>query len=386
MNTEELAVLEKALSEHGASLKTFSEAVHAKQEKLAARLLELEQKLDKRPGVDVGNQHRPGELADLLMKSEALATFKAGNSPKVKIEVPAQMFKSAILNASPLDNNQPLVAPQRAPGIVTAPQRRLTIRDLFMQLPTASNLVDFTRELSFTNNAAPQGTGSSPAETEGQLYNESGMAFELANTPVITLAHWIPASRQVLDDAPALQQHVENRLLYGLKLEEEDELLNGVGTNGKLDGLIHNATAFDAGSTNLTALDAVALGIGQLVGSNFEPSGIVVNPADWYSAKFLLAKTTYGEYLLGDPASMAQPRLFGLPTVVTPTCPAGNFMVLDAARAGYIADREDAVIRVADQHADFAVRGLVAIICEERLAIVVQQGAAMVYGTLNFAG
>lgn len=66
--------------------------------------------------------------------------------------------------------------------------------------------------------------------------------------------------------------------------------------------------------------------------------------------------------------------------------PAGNFMVLDAARTGYIAGREDAVVRVFEQHADFAVRYLIAILCEERLAIVVQLSAAMVYGSLSYVG
>jgi HK97 family phage major capsid protein len=155
---------------------------------------------------------------------------------------------------------------------------------------------------------------------------------------------------------------------------------------GKLEGLVSQADAFDAGSTNLSALDAMALGVAQLVGGGYEPSGFVVSPTDWYSDKLLLAKTTTGEYLLGEPGNMAEPRLWGLPVVVTPAMGAGNYMVLDAARAGYIADREDAVVRIAEQHADFFVRNLVVILCEERLALVVQLGAAMVYGSLNFAG
>jgi len=150
--------------------------------------------------------------------------------------------------------------------------------------------------------------------------------------------------------------------------------------------MVQNATAFNRGSTNLSALDAVALGIAQLIGSEYQPSGVIVNPADWWSSKFMLAKSTQGEYLLGDPGGMIEPRLWGLPVVVTNTMPAGNFMVLDALRTGYIADREDAVVRIAEQHADFFVRNMVAILCEERLAIVIQLGQAMVYCSLSYAG
>lgn len=100
----------------------------------------------------------------------------------------------------------------------------------------------------------------------------------------------------------------------------------------------------------------------------------------------MLAKNAQDEHLLGNPANMAEPRLWGLPVVVTNTMPPANFLVLDAARAGYIADREDAVVCIAEQHADFVVRNMVVILVEERLAIVVPRGAAMVYGSLSYAG
>ena len=379
-------ILKKALSDHTGALKQFFERIEERGNATDARLREIEQKLDRRPGGNGGDEFQAGALAELLMKSEALAAFQKGTTRSVEITVPGRMFKTAILNAT--GQNQPLVPSDRRPGIVTGPQRRFTIRDLFAAIPTNSNLVEFTRELTFTNNAGPQGGTTSPtvAGGEGEIKNESGMTFQLANTPVITLAHWIPASRQVLSDAPALQQHVEQRLLYGLKLEEESELLNGVGTNGQLDGLIHNATAFNRGSTNLTALDAVALGIAQLIASEYEPTGIVLNPNDWWSSRFMLAKNAQNEYLLGNPANMTEPRLWGLPVVVTNTMPAGSFMVLDAARTGYIADREDAIVRISESHGDYFVRNLVVLLVEERLAIVIQLGAAMVYGSLSYAG
>jgi HK97 family phage major capsid protein len=100
----------------------------------------------------------------------------------------------------------------------------------------------------------------------------------------------------------------------------------------------------------------------------------------------MLAKNNQGEYLLGDPSAMREPRLWGLPVVVTNSKPAGNFMVLDAQRIGYIADREDAIVRIAEQHAAFFVRSMVVILVEARLAIVIQLGGTMVYGTLSYVG
>ncbi|MEZ1851555.1 phage major capsid protein, partial [Pseudomonas aeruginosa] len=71
-----------------------------------------------------------------------------------------------------------LVAPDRRPGVVAAPQRRLTIRDLVAPGTTESNSVEYVRETGFVNNAAPV--------SEGTQKPYSDLAFELENAPVRT--------------------------------------------------------------------------------------------------------------------------------------------------------------------------------------------------------
>ena len=46
---------------------------------------------------------------------------------------------------------------------------------------------------------------------------------------VTTIAHWVLAARQILDDVPMLQSYIDARLTYGLALVEENQLLNGGG-------------------------------------------------------------------------------------------------------------------------------------------------------------
>jgi HK97 family phage major capsid protein len=380
----ELKVLQDALKDHGAKVTEFIEKQAEAMNEIKQRVQDVEQKTAKK-GSGSGDENAIGRVADLIIKSDGLAAFTKGHSNAVTITVPRALFKAAITNAT--GQNQPLVAADRRPGIVAAPQQRMTIRDLFASVPTSSNLIEFCKESVFTNNAGPQYDNTSPTpHSEGAPKNESDITFTLEQSAVVTIAHWIPASRQVLSDAPALAQHLDNRLLYGLKVEEEDELMNGDGTVGNLNGLLNQATQFTGGSTNLTALDALALGIGQLVVSNYEPSGFVINPADWYSSKLLLAKDSQGRYLFGDPGAMTAPRLWGLPVVPTTSIAAGTFMVLDAARAGYIADREDATVRISESHSDFFVKNMVAVLCEERLAFVCTQGGAMIKGSLSYAG
>jgi hypothetical protein len=64
----------------------------------------------------------------------------------------------------------------------------------------------------------------------------------------------------------------------------------------------------------------------------------------------------------------------------------GKFLCLDAARTGYIADREEAVIRISENVNDHFIRNLIAILAEERVALVVENGAAMCYGDVSNAG
>ena len=101
-----------------------------------------------------------------------------------------------------------------------APLRRLTVRALFSQVPTASNLIEVPSEASYTNNAAPQGGPTSPiGHGEAELKQESSMTFSLSSFPVVTIAHFIKASRQILSDAPMLKSHVDRRLLHGRFLQ-----------------------------------------------------------------------------------------------------------------------------------------------------------------------
>lgn len=123
-----------------------------------------------------------------------------------------------------------LIQPMQVPGIIMPGMRRLVIRDLLAQGRISSNSLEYVREKLFTNSAAPV--------KEKAQKPESNLTFEKQTANVITIAHWIQASRQVMDDAVQLQSYVNNRLLYGLALVEEEQLLNGDGTADNLTGLI----------------------------------------------------------------------------------------------------------------------------------------------------
>jgi hypothetical protein len=117
---------------------------------------------------------------------------------------------------------------------------------------------------------------------EGSTKPESSFTYSLQTQPVVTLAHWLGASRQLLDDSQAFSQYVNGRMLYLLQLKEETELLFGDSSTGHLKGLCPTATAF-AGSGGL--IDAVGQAISALAAVDREADSVVVNVSDWWSAR-----------------------------------------------------------------------------------------------------
>jgi HK97 family phage major capsid protein len=138
---------------------------------------------------------------------------------------------------------------------------------------------------------------------------ESNITFTLTSAPVVTIAHWLAASRQILSDAPALAGYIDSRLTYGLKYLEQEEILNGDGTGGHLGGLMTNATAY-AGSGAVSAdskIDTLSRAIAQLATADYQATAIVINPIDWMQLR--LIKDSQGRYVFGNPNDDQQPSL-----------------------------------------------------------------------------
>ena len=213
---------------------------------------------------------------------------------------------------------------------------------------------------------------------------QSDYAFIMKTEAVKTVAHWVLATRQILDDAPQLAAVIDSELRYGLALAEDAEILNGDATGEHLDGLLKNATAysapFDPAGTE-TMLDQIALALLQVTLADFIPTGVVLHPSDWMRARLL--KNGQGEYLLGDPGAAVEPRLFGLPVAATPAIAVDAFLVGDLVRAANLYDRMRPRVEASTEDSDNFRKNLVTLLAEERLALAVKNGAAIVKGDLG---
>ncbi len=347
--------------------KSALEAVTKRAEVLEATCVELQQKMSQQPEGTAA----PDTLGDRFVKGDEWKHLAARKSGRAYMEV-----KTAIVNAT--GYQQPLVQDQRVPGIISLPNQLLMVRDLLPVGRTNSNLVSFAKENVFTNSAAA--VYGSPAY-ENVTKPESGITFTLAEAAVVTLAHFIPVSKQVLDDAPMLASYINGRLTYGLKLVEEDEILNGDGTSGSISGLLNsgNYTAYTRAVTGDTYVDTVRRAITQARLSNYAPDAIVMNPADWEAIE--LTKGTDDHYVWGSPSMIAGPRLWGLAVVLSNSITAGTFLLGAFGMGAQIWDRQDASVQVSFEDGTNFVKNMVTVLAEERLALTVYRPTAFISGS-----
>jgi len=355
----------KEITETGAISKKLQTDLQTVQEELTksgTRLFDLEQKMTS------GNLDNP-ETKKSFAEQTALDLQKSWDG-KSSGKVDVKSFNKQL--GSGAGSAGALIEPQRNAGILMPGLRRLTIRDLLAQGRISSNSLEYVRENIFTNSAAPV--------AEGTLKPESNLTFTKETANVKTIAHWIQASRQVMDDAPMLESYVNNRLLFGLALVEEGQLLNGDGTGDNLVGLNTVATAYDAtlNVTGDTRADKIAHAIFQTSESEFEASGIILNPRDWHAIALL--KDAEGRYIFGGPAAFAAKVMWGLPVVATKAQALGTFTVGGFDLASQVWDRMDATVEVSREDRDNFVKNMLTILCEERLALAHYRPTAIITG------
>lgn len=322
--------------------------------------------------------HGGDRLTKQLWDATEFEHFRKTGKGRLVLDVPEGFFpselKTAITSATVGSSTPGILVPDRIPGIAKPGVARIRVRDLMRRFPTTNNAVEFVKENAFTNATSPT------AETISKP--ESALTFTTESAGVKTLAHWLPATRQVLQDFAELRQYVDGRLIEGLMDVEDYELLAGDGTGQHLSGLTVEATAYETGRNQSgdTYIDKTAHAVTQLLESNYFPSGVVLNPRDWFAMQLVKDQASnVGGYVMGGPRRNAEPFLWGLPVATTNALPSGQFLVGDFQQA-FIADRMAATVEVSDSHADYFIRNMVAIRAEERIGLVVLKGEAFIFG------
>lgn len=353
----------KSLGQISTETKSALEKIAGEGVEVQKRLLDLEQKMARRASVDQPRVKTWGEVVAESDGYKSLAEGRSSRSGRIAVKAVTSAANSAGV----------LVPAERLPGIVVAPERELVVRDLLLPGRTTSNSIEYVRENVFTNSAA--------AVVEGTKKPESNITFELANAGVKTIAHWIPASKQILDDAPQLQTYIDMRMLYGLKLAEDQQILLGDGTGPNMLGIIPQAAAYQVARNKDgdTMIDVVRHALLQVRLSLYRPSAIVMHPEEWEAIE--LTKDKNGTYIWSNPTLYNGKNLWGYPVVESMAMASGDFLVGAFNAGAQLFDREDATVEISTEDRDNFVTNMLTIRAEERAALAVYRQASFVHGT-----
>lgn len=344
----------------------------SKQGEMQASLQNAEQALAKIEANGAGGDVQHQSLGQQFVNAENVKAFLAHTTPRGRVDMP---IKAAItsLTTDADGSAGDLTERTRLPGVLSLPQRRMTVRDLITPGTMDGNALEYVKETGFTNNAG--------MVAEGAKKPESSLKYDAISTTAKVIAHYVKASRQILSDASQLASIIDGRLRYGLAFKEEQQLLNGDGTGQNLLGIIPQASPFvapfDPAGTE-TNIDNIRLAMLQAFLAEYPATGIVMNPIDW--ARIELLKDTTGRYIIGNPQGSIGATLWNLPVVETQAIAVDKFLTGAFKLGAQVFDRWLARVEVATENEDDFVKNMVTILAEERLALAVYRPEAFIYG------
>jgi HK97 family phage major capsid protein len=366
---------------------------------LQAKLKEQQTQLD---ALDRSNatRHISGNfgvtLKSMLEADEGVSRLLRDKRGKcfVKFEGPEQMaalYRKDIISATATGTSEgdPLLAVgvstsgvlqiERTPGVVLEARQKLKLEQVLDSTPTTMAVCDFIRINT------PMSVASPVAEASTKPENQLGFTSE--SEKIRLIAHWLPATKQVLDDLPSLMAIIQGSLLYYLNLEVELQLLAGDDSGENLHGLLPQAQAFETSLLNpvngWTMIDVIGQAIQQINTSReLDPTFVVLHTIDYWTLR--LTKDGLGRYILGDPQLAGQPSIFGLNLVYTTSIARGSFLVGSGnPAAASIRNRMEAIVEISTENQDFFVRNLIALRAERRLALLTFRPNSFVTGSFS---
>ena len=372
---EQLKQMQKEMKEKG----QVTDGTKNKVDEFEKKFTTLQDELKEMKRLGGAQPEQVKTAGQVFAESDAFKNMVSLSDTK-SAPVSVDFFKKELVTSGAGSAGELIVARRQA-GVIQQPDREFWLRDLLQVQNIDTNAIEYVREVGFTNNAAPV--------AEGQLKPQSALTFTTETASVKTIAHWVPATRQAIADANQLQAYIDNRLRYGLKLEEESQILYGDGIGDNLAGLMTDADIQDVGGVGALTpagadpdnmVDHLRRALTRVVLAGYPATGTVLNPLNWESIE--LMKADNGQYLWFNLGTTIDPRLFRIPVVVTPAINQNEFLTGAFGLGAQLWDREQTTVRVGEPN-DYFLRNQVAILAEERLALTKFRPEAFVTGTLT---
>ena len=104
------------------------------------------------------------------------------------------------------------------------------------------------------------------------------------------VATFLPLSEETLDDAPAIQTFINQRLLLFVQLEVERQLIRGTASSAEVQGLLvsRNVPIYTGSTATDNKAEQLFRAMNSMRGSAFiEPEWVIMHPDDYEEVRLL---------------------------------------------------------------------------------------------------
>lgn len=321
-------------------------------------------------------------LAEEITKSlDSMNALKSGRTKSAEIYIqkdPAIMTSTNSITGS--DTASGRFAINNNQTIVPIARRQTYIRQIIGMGATDQEVYPYLRETAKEGAFGVQ-------NPEGSAKPQVEYKAELVTAVESTIAAWQKIGRQTLSNVRGLSSFIQLVMVADLMIKEDDELLNGTGSNGRVQGFLQGASAPSAFGLTIASpqiYDVIAGSAAKLSALDYTANFALVNPVDYW--KMVTLKQDDKAYLQNViyNASASSLNVFGIPVFPTTAITAGNYVVGDS-RYVMPMQREGISLRFFEQDDKNVQENLITARIEERILQAVYRPNAFVGGSIATA-
>jgi hypothetical protein len=321
-------------------------------------------------------------LAEEITKSmDSMNALKSGRTKSAEIYIqkdPTIMTSTTSLTGS--DTASGRFAINNNETIVPLARRVTHIRQIIGMGATDQEVYPYLRETAKEGAFGVQ-------NPEGSAKPQVQYKAELVTAVESTIAAWQKIGRQTLSNVRGLSSFIQLVMVSDLMIKEDDELLNGTGSNGRVQGFLQSATAPSAFGLTIPApqtYDVIAGSAAKLAALDYNANFALVNPVDYWKMVTLKDKEDgYLQNIIFNSSTNAL-FVFGIPVYSTTAIAAGNYVVGDS-RYVMPMQREGISLRFFEQDDKNVQENLITARIEERILQAVYRPNAFVGGSIATA-
>lgn len=315
---------------------------------LAQRANENEKNLAEYEKPEYKFSHSQGQMESKDARDTRTLAQKVWDSPQFKsrhlnggkfaVELPGMEFKALMTTVAgfgPANDRTDIVVP-----IVLRP---VQVPDIFPQINTDLNTVWYMVESTHTALNAVVAEGVAAGGDNTYIYTPTSAVIE-------KISGFLNVTEEQLEDVDGMASILQQDLMYDTMHVAEDECVTGaagvLALAGQTTALLGNQPDTFARAITLVRHTGRA-----------EPNYGIIHPNDWFDIWTL--QDADGNYIWGSPAtSPTQPRIWGIPFVVTTAETENTAVIGDFARYARLFIRRGVTIEVTDSHGTQFTQGI----------------------------